>query len=50
MVYFLCFQDAPHFNIDGKLKDVLRVTPGVCLQYAVIEGNESYAVSDADKS
>lgn len=30
--------DAPHFNIDGKLKDVLKVTPGVCLQYAVIEG------------
>ncbi|KAM7400745.1 hypothetical protein PAMA_005098 [Pampus argenteus] len=30
--------DAPHLKIDEKLKDVLRVTPGVCLQYAVIEG------------
>lgn len=30
--------DAPHFNIDGKLKDILKVTPGACLQYAVIEG------------
>lgn len=30
--------DAPHFNIDGKLKDILKVTPGACLQYAVVEG------------
>ncbi|KAI4810229.1 hypothetical protein KUCAC02_019070 [Chaenocephalus aceratus] len=30
--------DAPHFTIDGKLKDILKVTPGACLQYAVIEG------------
>ncbi|CAJ1072124.1 mitochondrial ubiquitin ligase activator of nfkb 1-A [Xyrichtys novacula] len=30
--------DAPHFNIDGKLRDILKVTPGACLQYAVIEG------------
>lgn len=34
-----CFQDAPHFTIDRKLKDILKVTPGACLQYAVIEGN-----------
>ncbi|XP_029380483.1 mitochondrial ubiquitin ligase activator of nfkb 1-A [Echeneis naucrates] len=30
--------DAPHFTIDGKLKDILKATPGACLQYAVIEG------------
>ncbi|XP_028283549.1 mitochondrial ubiquitin ligase activator of nfkb 1-A [Parambassis ranga] len=30
--------NAPHFNIDGKLKDILEVTPGACLQYAVVEG------------
>lgn len=30
--------DAPHFTIDGKLKDILKVTPGACLEYAVIEG------------
>uniref|UniRef100_UPI0037E89C04 mitochondrial ubiquitin ligase activator of nfkb 1-A n=1 Tax=Semicossyphus pulcher TaxID=241346 RepID=UPI0037E89C04 len=30
--------DAPHLNIDGKLMDILKVTPGACLQYAVIEG------------
>ncbi|XP_020489650.1 mitochondrial ubiquitin ligase activator of nfkb 1-A [Labrus bergylta] len=30
--------DAPHLNIDGKLRDILKVTPGACLQYAVIEG------------
>ncbi|XP_070775575.1 mitochondrial ubiquitin ligase activator of nfkb 1-A [Enoplosus armatus] len=30
--------DAPHFTIDGKLKDILKVTQGACLQYAVIEG------------
>ncbi|KAM6920077.1 mitochondrial ubiquitin ligase activator of nfkb 1-A isoform 1-T2 [Lycodopsis pacificus] len=30
--------DAPHVTIDGKLKDILKVTPGACLQYAVIEG------------
>ncbi|XP_034559663.1 mitochondrial ubiquitin ligase activator of nfkb 1-A [Notolabrus celidotus] len=30
--------DAPHFNIDGKLRDILKVTPGACLQYAVVEG------------
>ncbi|XP_068424805.1 mitochondrial ubiquitin ligase activator of nfkb 1-A [Clinocottus analis] len=30
--------DAPHFAIDGKLKDILKVTPGACLQYVVIEG------------
>ncbi|XP_070701305.1 mitochondrial ubiquitin ligase activator of nfkb 1-A [Pempheris klunzingeri] len=30
--------DAPHFTTDGKLKDILKVTPGACLQYAVIEG------------
>ncbi|GLD58571.1 mitochondrial ubiquitin ligase activator of nfkb 1-A-like isoform X2 [Lates japonicus] len=30
--------EAPHFNIDRKLKDILKVTPGACLQYAVIEG------------
>ncbi|KAL3055080.1 hypothetical protein OYC64_017897 [Pagothenia borchgrevinki] len=31
-------EGAPHFTIDGKLKDILKVTPGACLQYAVIEG------------
>nr|XP_046265187.1 mitochondrial ubiquitin ligase activator of nfkb 1-A [Scatophagus argus] len=30
--------NAPRFPIDGKLKDILKVTPGACLQYAVIEG------------
>ncbi|KAF7662714.1 hypothetical protein LDENG_00227590 [Lucifuga dentata] len=30
--------DAPHLSLDGKLKDILNVTPGKCLQYAVIEG------------
>ncbi|XP_040910275.1 mitochondrial ubiquitin ligase activator of nfkb 1-A [Toxotes jaculatrix] len=30
--------EAPRFTIDGKLKDILKVTPGACLQYAVIEG------------
>ncbi|XP_076001259.1 mitochondrial ubiquitin ligase activator of nfkb 1-A isoform X2 [Genypterus blacodes] len=30
--------DAPHLTLDGKLKDILDVTPGKCLQYAVIEG------------
>ncbi|XP_041660306.1 mitochondrial ubiquitin ligase activator of nfkb 1-A [Cheilinus undulatus] len=30
--------DAPHFNIDSKLGDILKATPGACLQYAVIEG------------
>uniref|UniRef100_A0AAQ4QIN8 RING-type E3 ubiquitin transferase n=1 Tax=Gasterosteus aculeatus aculeatus TaxID=481459 RepID=A0AAQ4QIN8_GASAC len=30
--------EAPHFIIDGKLQDILKVTPGACLQYAVIEG------------
>lgn len=42
--------DAPHFTIDGKLKDVLKVTQGACLQYAVIEGNQGLTVSDSDKS
>ncbi|XP_072219148.1 mitochondrial ubiquitin ligase activator of nfkb 1-A [Leuresthes tenuis] len=30
--------NAPQFAIDGKLKDLLKVTPGACLRYAVIEG------------
>ncbi|XP_068605224.1 mitochondrial ubiquitin ligase activator of nfkb 1-A [Brachionichthys hirsutus] len=30
--------DAPRFSIDGELKDILKATPGACLQYAVIEG------------
>ncbi|XP_026230887.1 mitochondrial ubiquitin ligase activator of nfkb 1-A isoform X2 [Anabas testudineus] len=30
--------DAPHFTIDKKLKDILKATPGAYLQYAVIEG------------
>ncbi|KAF3699288.1 Mitochondrial ubiquitin ligase activator of nfkb 1-A [Channa argus] len=30
--------DAPHLTIDRQLKDILKVTPGACLQYAVIEG------------
>ncbi|XP_054889417.1 mitochondrial ubiquitin ligase activator of nfkb 1-A [Poeciliopsis prolifica] len=31
-------ENAPHISIDGKLKDLLKVTPGHCLQYAVVEG------------
>ncbi|KAM4729080.1 mitochondrial ubiquitin ligase activator of nfkb 1-A isoform 1-T2 [Anableps anableps] len=31
-------ENAPHISIDGKLKDLLKVTPGACLQYAVVEG------------
>lgn len=39
-----CFcQDAPHFTIDKKLKDILKATPGACLQYAVIEGNQCFS-------
>ncbi|XP_047224416.1 mitochondrial ubiquitin ligase activator of nfkb 1-A [Girardinichthys multiradiatus] len=30
--------NAPHVSIDGKLKDLLKVTPGARLQYAVVEG------------
>ncbi|XP_068196938.1 mitochondrial ubiquitin ligase activator of nfkb 1-A [Antennarius striatus] len=30
--------DAPRFSIDGKLKDILKVTSGERLQYVVIEG------------
>ncbi|XP_008279436.1 mitochondrial ubiquitin ligase activator of nfkb 1-A [Stegastes partitus] len=30
--------NAPHFIIDGTLRDVLKVTPQAYLQYAVIEG------------
>ncbi|CAB1443046.1 unnamed protein product [Pleuronectes platessa] len=30
--------EAPHFTIDGKLKNILKEIPGACLQYAVIEG------------
>lgn len=41
----LILQDAPHFVIDGKLKDILKVTPGACLQYAVIEGNQAFTAS-----
>lgn len=44
-----CCQDAPHFTIDGKLKHILKVTPGACLQYAVIEGNQGVTVSDTDR-
>uniref|UniRef100_A0A3Q1FTD6 RING-type E3 ubiquitin transferase n=1 Tax=Acanthochromis polyacanthus TaxID=80966 RepID=A0A3Q1FTD6_9TELE len=29
---------APHFTIDRKLKDILTVTQGASLQYAVVEG------------
>lgn len=35
------YQSAPHFTVDGKLKELLKVTPGACLQYAVIEGDHS---------
>lgn len=31
-------ESAPRFGIDGTLKKLLEVTPGSCLQYAVIEG------------
>ncbi|XP_012709096.2 mitochondrial ubiquitin ligase activator of nfkb 1-A [Fundulus heteroclitus] len=31
-------ENAPHLSIDGKLKDLLNVTPGGCLQYVVVEG------------
>lgn len=34
----LLFEDAPHLTLDGKLADLLNVTPGKCLQYVVIEG------------
>lgn len=44
-----CCQDAPHFTIDGKLKDILKVTPGACLQYAVIEGNQVFSLPDTDQ-
>lgn len=37
-----CFQNAPRLPIDKKLKDILKVTPGACLQYVVIEGNQSF--------
>ncbi|XP_047445517.1 mitochondrial ubiquitin ligase activator of nfkb 1-A [Mugil cephalus] len=37
--------NAPHFTIDGDLKNILKVTPGACLQYVVIEG----AVKPVDK-
>ncbi|XP_069013315.1 mitochondrial ubiquitin ligase activator of nfkb 1-A isoform X1 [Embiotoca jacksoni] len=30
--------NAPCFTIDGKLKDILKVTPGACHHYAIIEG------------
>ncbi|XP_056149322.1 mitochondrial ubiquitin ligase activator of nfkb 1-A [Lampris incognitus] len=30
--------DAPHLPLDGKLTELLNVTPGKCLQYVVIEG------------
>ncbi|XP_010886801.1 mitochondrial ubiquitin ligase activator of nfkb 1-A [Esox lucius] len=30
--------EAPQFTLDGKLAELLNVTPGKCLQYAVIEG------------
>lgn len=35
----ILLQIAPHLPIDGKLKDILKATPGACLTYAVIEGN-----------
>ncbi|XP_038164514.1 mitochondrial ubiquitin ligase activator of nfkb 1-A [Cyprinodon tularosa] len=31
-------ENAPRISIDGKLKDLLNVTPGACLNYAVVEG------------
>ncbi|CAL8323951.1 unnamed protein product [Arctogadus glacialis] len=31
-------KDAPQLTLDGKLADLLNVTPGKCLQYVVIEG------------
>lgn len=39
---FLLLQNAPHLPIDGKLKDILKATPGACLTYAVIEGNQAF--------
>lgn len=35
----MLLQSAPHLPIDGRLKDILKATPGACLTYAVIEGN-----------
>ncbi|XP_020566701.1 mitochondrial ubiquitin ligase activator of nfkb 1-A isoform X1 [Oryzias latipes] len=32
-------ENAPHFTIDGKLRNLLKATPGEALQYAVIEGS-----------
>ncbi|XP_007568008.1 PREDICTED: mitochondrial ubiquitin ligase activator of nfkb 1-A-like [Poecilia mexicana] len=31
-------ENAPHISIDGNLEELLKVTPGACLQYAVVEG------------
>ncbi|XP_017277633.1 mitochondrial ubiquitin ligase activator of nfkb 1-A [Kryptolebias marmoratus] len=31
-------ENAPRFTVDEKLKELLKVTQGACLQYAVIEG------------
>lgn len=39
LLFCLCCQDAPHFDISGNLKNILKVSPENCLQYAVIEGN-----------
>lgn len=39
---FLLLQNAPHLPIDGQLKDILKATPGACLTYVVIEGNQVF--------
>lgn len=38
-------QIAPHLPLDGKLKDILKATPGACLTYAVIEGIQVFTDS-----
>lgn len=41
-MYIWFRQDAPHLPIDGKLKEVLKATPGACLEYVVIEGKHAF--------
>lgn len=36
-------QIAPHLRIDCTLKDILKATPGACITYAVIEGNQVFS-------
>lgn len=38
----MLLQIAPHLSIDSQLKDILKATPGACLKYAIIEGNQLF--------